>query len=205
MVWASDLTGSSRSPAEIFRQNPDVGACFVITPDMIGLTGGLQDTGTGAEATVKGARVLVSTADLSRSIADVYVCRKDFYDSHRQLVTKFVAAYFKACEQVIELKKAYETRGSAEYMKLLKLTQSIYGKETIPTLEEDAHGLLSDCTFAGYPGNVAFFTQKNNLQRLRRLPEGGSQPRREPGLRQEPCRLPPLGPWTTILRFSRDT
>jgi outer membrane protein OmpA-like peptidoglycan-associated protein len=163
VIWASDLTGGSSSPAAIFRKNPQVDACFVISPDMIGLTGGLTNTGSGAEGTVAGAKVLVSTADLSRSIADVYVCRKDYFDAHPDIVTKFVSGYLKACEEVLDLKKAYEAKGSADYMKLLKLTQDIYGKDVIPTLEEDAHGLLSDCTFVGYPGNVAFFTQKNNL------------------------------------------
>ena len=163
VVWAKDLTASPDSAAEIFRSRPEVHACFVISPDMIGLTGGLQNTGSGAEGTVKGARVLVSTAELSRSIADVYVCRKDFYDANKDLVIKFVTGYLKACEEVIELKKAYESKGSKPYMDLLQLTQDIYGTETIPTLEEDAHGLLQDCTFAGYPGNVAFFTEKNNV------------------------------------------
>ncbi|MHC5053983.1 MAG: ABC transporter substrate-binding protein [Planctomycetota bacterium] len=162
VVWAKDLTGPGGA-AEMFRKNSRIAACFVISPDMIGLTGGLRDRGSGAEGTVKGAKVLVSTAELSRSIADVYVCRKDFYDRNRELVMKFVAGYLKAAEEVIDLKKQYETKGSTKYMELLKLTQGIYGKEVIPTLEEDAHGLLSDCTFVGYPGNVAFFTQEKNL------------------------------------------
>jgi len=161
VIWADDLTGSN-GPAEKFRKDATISACFVISPDMIGLTGGLQNIGSGAEGTVKGARVLISTAQLSRSIADVYVCRKDFYDAHKSLVEKFVAGYLKACEEVVQLKKEYETKGSARYMELLKLTQSIYGSEVIPTLEEDAHGLLSDCTFVGYPGNVKFFTEKGN-------------------------------------------
>ncbi len=163
VVWAKDLTASPDSPAEIFRSRQDVDACFVISPDMIGLTGGLQNTGSGAEGTVKDSRVLVSTAELSRSIADVYVCRKDFYDAHTDVVKKFVLGYMKAAEEVVELKKAYETKGSQPYMKLLQLTQDIYGKDVIPTLEEDAHGLLADCSLVGYPGNVAFFTQKGNL------------------------------------------
>jgi outer membrane protein OmpA-like peptidoglycan-associated protein len=161
VIWADDLTGSN-GPAEKFRSDSTISACFVISPDMIGLTGGLQNIGSGAEGTVKGARVLISTAQLSRSIADVYVCRKDFYDAHKSLVEKFVAGYLKACEEVVQLKKEYETKGSARYMELLKLTQSIYGADVIPTLEEDAHGLLSDCTFVGYPGNVKFFTEKGN-------------------------------------------
>ena len=73
VIWADYLTGTDKSPAAMFRKSGSIDACFVITPDMIGLCGGLDSTGSGAEGTVKGARVLVSTAELSRSIADVYV------------------------------------------------------------------------------------------------------------------------------------
>jgi ABC-type nitrate/sulfonate/bicarbonate transport system substrate-binding protein len=162
IVWAKDLSGSADSPPELFRKRSDIDACFAITPDMVGLCGGLRETGSGAEGTVKGSRVLVSTAELSRSIADVYVCRKDFYDANKELVTRFVAGYLKACEEVIDLKKQHEKQPSATYRALLQMTQDIYGKTTIPVLD-DAHGLLSDCTFVGYPGNVVFFTQTGNL------------------------------------------
>src|SRR6185436_19378837 len=97
VVWAKDLTGNGDSPPELFRKRNEIDACFAITPDMAGLTGGLRNTGSGAAGTVKGARVVVSTAELSRSIADVYVCRKDFYDANKALITKFVATYLKAC------------------------------------------------------------------------------------------------------------
>jgi ABC-type nitrate/sulfonate/bicarbonate transport system substrate-binding protein/outer membrane protein OmpA-like peptidoglycan-associated protein len=162
IVWTKDLTAGADSPSEQFKKRSDIDACFAITPDMAGLTGGLRSSGSGAEGTVKGARVLVSTAELSRSIADVYVCRKDFYDANKELVTKFVAAYLKACEEIIALKKQYEASGSPPYKALLQMSQDVYGKATIPTLD-DAHGLLSDCTFVGYPGNVAFFTEQGNL------------------------------------------
>jgi outer membrane protein OmpA-like peptidoglycan-associated protein len=162
VVWAKELTGPG-GPAEIFRKNPKVAACFVISPDMIGLSGGLRTTGSGAEGTVKGARVLVSTAELSRSIADVYICRKDYFDTHKEQMARFVAAYMKASEEVLDLKKSYEASGSQKYMKLLEMSQKIYGTEVLPTLDEDAHGLLSDCTLVGYPGNVSFFEKKGNL------------------------------------------
>lgn len=162
VVWTKDLTASADAPAELFRKRNDVDACFAITPDMAGLCGGVTSTGTGAEGTVKGARVLVSTAQLSRSIADVYVCRRDFYDANKELITKLVAGYLKACEEIVELKKQYEASGSPAYKALLQMTQDIYGKKTIPVLD-DAHGLVTDCTFVGYPGNVAFFTEQGNL------------------------------------------
>lgn len=163
VVWAPDLTATDNSPAAIFRRDAMVDGAFVISPDMLGLTGGLRDTGTGAEGTVKGSRVLVSTAELSRSIADVYVVRKDFYDANKALVTKFVAGYLKAVEEIVAWKKQYEVSGSEQYMGVLRLAQSIYGESVLPTLEVDAHGLISDCVFAGYPGNVAFFTEPKNL------------------------------------------
>lgn len=161
VIWAEDLTGTDNSPAEIFRQKPNVDVAFVITPDMLGLTGGIQSIGNGIEGTVRGARVLASTAERSYSIADVYACRSDWYEANKEWVTKFAAGYLKAAEDVIELQKAYETKGSPAYMKLLELTQQIYGEDVIPSLEADAHGLLLDCTFAGHPGNVAFFSDAN--------------------------------------------
>ena len=161
IVWVDELTGA-KGPAERFRNDTSIAGCFVITPDMIGLTGGPDNTGTGAEGTVQGAHVVVSTATLSRSIADVYACRKDFYDQYKPFIEKFFAGYLKGAEEVISLKKAYEKSGSTQYIKLLTMMQNIYGKDILPTLEEDAHGLIADCTFVGQPGNVAFFNDPSN-------------------------------------------
>ena len=161
IVWVDELTGA-KGPAERFRNDASIAGCFVITPDMLGLTGGAENIGTGAEGTVKGARVVVSTATLSRSIADVYACRKDFYDAYKPFVERFFAGYLKGAEGVIALKKAYESSGSAKYITLLTMMQTIYGREVLPTLEEDAHGLIADCTFVGQPGNIAFFNDPSN-------------------------------------------
>ena len=161
IVWVDELTGA-KGPAERFRNDASIAGCFVITPDMIGLTGGPENTGTGAEGTVKGASVVVSTATLSRSIADVYACRKDFYDKYKPFLERFFAGYLKGAEEVVSLKKTYERSGSAQYNKLLTMMQNIYGKDVLPTLEEDAHGLIADCTFVGQPGNISFFNDPSN-------------------------------------------
>lgn len=162
IVWCDELTGDN-GPAALFAKDSSIDACCVITPDMIGLTGGLDSKGTGAEGTVAGAHVVVSTAQMSRSIADVYVCRKDYFDSNKETVKKFVAGYFRGCEEVVDLKKDFAVKGSAsKYMDVLRMTQNIYGKDVIPTLEIDAHGLISDCTFVGISGNAFFFNEKNN-------------------------------------------
>lgn len=163
VVWAKDLTGTEDSPAKLFRKDPTIDVCFVISPDMLGLTSGLQSVGTGAEGTLKGARVLASTSERSRSIADVYVVRQDFFDANRAWCEKFTAGYLKACEEIVDMKKQYETSGSKSFESLLTLTQSIYGKEVLPTIEEDAYGLILDCAYVGHPGNVKFFKGENNL------------------------------------------
>lgn len=163
VVWAKDLTATDNSPAAMFRKDKSIDVCFVITPDMLGLTSGLQNVGNGLEGTVKGSRVLASTAERSRSIADVYVVRKDFYDANRSWCTKFAAGYLKACEDVVDMKKQYESKGSKPFETLLKLTQDIYGKDVVPTIEEDAYGLILDCSYVGQPGNIKFFAPGKNL------------------------------------------
>lgn len=164
IVFVPDLTGPNGA-AEKFRGDASIDACCVITPDMIGLTGGLDSRGTGAEGTVKGAGVLVSTQNMSRSIADVYAVRSDWFKANRKTVEKFVAGYLAATEKVVAMRDGFESsqRLSGEYKQLLTKCQSIFGEEVLPTLEVDAHGLLLDCRFVGLPGQVAFFEQSGNL------------------------------------------
>ncbi|MCC9608865.1 hypothetical protein LOC68_08125 [Blastopirellula sp. JC732] len=164
IVFVDDLTGPNGA-AEKFRTDPTIDACCVITPDMIGLTGGVDSAGTGAEGTVKGAHVLVSTQNMSRSIADVYAVRHDWYEANRDKVEKFVAGYLQGAVQVKKLRDDFEKtqRMSPEYRNLLAQCQTIFGEEVLPTLEVDAHGLLLDCNFVSLPGQIAFFEQTGNL------------------------------------------
>jgi ABC-type nitrate/sulfonate/bicarbonate transport system substrate-binding protein len=164
VVFVPDLTGEN-GPAERFRKDATIDACCVITPDMIGLTGGVDSVGTGAEGTVQGARVLVSTQNMSRSIADVYAVRSDWFQANQETVQKFVAGYLKASDEVVRLRDDFEKnqRMSPPYRTLLQMSQQIFGEEVVPTLEVDAHGLLLDCNFVGLPGQIAFFQQSGNL------------------------------------------
>ena len=104
MVWVNDLTGPN-GPAEAFRNDKSIDACCVITPDMIGLTGGIDSAGSGAEGTVRGAHVLNSTQQMSRSIADVYAVRSDWYKANRDIVEKFVAGYLKATQETVAMRE----------------------------------------------------------------------------------------------------
>jgi len=160
IVWMDNLNGAG-SPPEKFRSDPTIDAAFAITPDMIGLTGGLEQLGTGAEGTVTGAHVLVSTAERRRTIADVYAVRSDFAKSHAETVRNFAAAYLWSVEKVLDLKNAFEGSGSDEFLGLLAATVKIYGESVLPN-EDEAFGLLLDASFVGHAGNVAFFSDPKN-------------------------------------------
>lgn len=160
--YTKDLTGTNDSPAALLRNDRSVDCAFVVTPDMIGLNTDVGEVGTGAEGTLRGAHVVVSTRQLSRSIADVFVVRKDFYDANRDLVTKFAAGFLKGVESVVMEKRKYGTPKAREYeANILAPAQRFYGNKLLPNLEE-AHGLLSDCTFVGQEGNIVFFTGSGN-------------------------------------------
>jgi hypothetical protein len=171
VVWTKEVSGPD-GPAELFRKDKSVDACFAISPDMTDLTGGLEQVGDGKDKSVKGAHVVVSTAQMSRSIADVYAVRKDFYNKNKEFVQKFAAGYLKGCEELVAAKKKagekwQEGPAGAAYRADIKLAQDIWGKD--PALKdnvakaEDVDGLISDATFVGLPGNVAFFTKEGNL------------------------------------------
>ncbi|QDT15265.1 hypothetical protein CA12_13480 [Alienimonas californiensis] len=133
---------------------------------MIGLAGRPDSAGTGAEGAVKGARVVVSAAELNRSVADVYAVRKDDFDAHRDQCEALVAGWLAGRERVVKLRNDFEAgngRMSPEYRKLLESAQGVFGKDVMPNLEVDAHGLLLDCQFANLPGQIEFFRTEGNL------------------------------------------
>ena len=163
VVWAKNLTGAD-SPAEMMRADPTIDMACVISPDMIGLCGGLTSKGSKAEGNILNSHVVLSTSTMSRSIADVYCVRSDYYASNRLDVEKFVAGYLLATDKLVAMKKLYnDGKGkSPEYINVLKMSQKILGEEFFPTIEIEVHGLITDATFVGLPGQSAFFNDVGN-------------------------------------------
>jgi ABC-type nitrate/sulfonate/bicarbonate transport system substrate-binding protein/outer membrane protein OmpA-like peptidoglycan-associated protein len=155
--WVSDLTGSKNTPAAALRDN-GVDAAFVITPDALALTSN-GTVGTGAEDSVRGARILLTTKSASRIIADVYAVRADFLQARRAEVEKFAAALTQAQEDLRALVAAKPQR-AAEY----KATFSAAAQLLLdsPQAVADAEGLYGDAEFVRLAGNVDFFARDKN-------------------------------------------
>jgi ABC-type nitrate/sulfonate/bicarbonate transport system substrate-binding protein/outer membrane protein OmpA-like peptidoglycan-associated protein len=162
--WLPDLTGTDNAPMAALQTN-DVDAAFVITPDAMVLSSG-GTVGTGAEDSVKGARILLSTRTANRIIADVYAVRSDYFKSHRKDVESFTHGLLKGQEALQTLfknknakQKAYQRTISNAAELLLDSTQAI----------GDVEGLYADAEFVGWQGNVDFFSNPNYPRSLDHL------------------------------------
>ncbi len=148
--WVKDLTGTQESPRAALAQ-ADVDAAMVIIPDALALTSGGK-VGTGAEDSVKGARILLSTKTANRIISDVYAVRSDFLQAHRPRVESLVRALMLAEEELANLMKK---KGTPEY----RATISAAARLLLDSADavQDTEGMYGDANFAGWRGNVKFF------------------------------------------------
>jgi outer membrane protein OmpA-like peptidoglycan-associated protein/ABC-type nitrate/sulfonate/bicarbonate transport system substrate-binding protein len=156
IVWTRDLTGTENTPAEAFVQK-DVDAAFVIIPDGLMLTS-KGKTGTGAEGSVKGAKILMSTKTANRIIADVYAVRRDYFQAHKDGVQAFVHGLLLAEQQLAGLFKEKKRRVD-EFKKMITTAAKILldSEQAVA----DAEALFGDCEYVGYAGNVRFFGDLN--------------------------------------------
>lgn len=162
--WMRDLTGTAQSPGEAFHDQ-DIHAAFVIIPDGLMLTSN-GTSGTGAEGSVKGARIMLSTRTANRIISDVYAVRSDYFESNKEEVRKFVHGLLLAGQN---LKDLFNNRASrvGEFKNLLRSSAEILLDSAQAT--GDAEALYGDCELTGFPGNVKFFGDENwprNMDRI---------------------------------------
>lgn len=159
--WTQDLTGTDKTPMSALQSDSSVHAAMVIIPDALALTSGGQ-TGTGAEDSVRGAHILMSTKSANRVIADVYAVRNDYFQSHRSQVESFINGLMKGEEALHQVwKSGRKELVAAAGKMLLDSAQAV----------EDVEGLYHDCEFVGYSGNVKFFGDRNYLRNVNRLNE----------------------------------
>lgn len=150
--WLQDLTGTDNSPMEAFYES-GVDAAFVIIPDGLTLTSG-GAVGTGAEGSVKGARILMSTKTANRIIADVYAVRSDYYQANRDKVQQFVHGLLLAEQELAGIIR--DKQGKIDQFKPM-ITAAARILLDSPQATADAEALYADCQYVGFRGNVNFF------------------------------------------------
>ncbi len=162
--WVKDLTGTKDSPAEAFY-DPSVDAAMMIVPDGLMLSSG-GTVGTGGEGSVKGAKILLSTKSANRVIADVYAVRSDYFAANKAKVKKFVHGLLlgeQATRQLFKNRQGQMT----DYQSMIVATAKILLDSEAAT--GDTEALYGDCEYAGFRGNVKFFTDLNWPRNFARL------------------------------------
>jgi len=100
--YTEQLVGfQGNTPGAAFLEDDGIDAAFVITADARILTSG-GNVGSGAEGSVKGAEIMLSTKSANRMISEVYVVRADYLEKNRAQIEAFVKTLFSAEETVRE-------------------------------------------------------------------------------------------------------
>jgi ABC-type nitrate/sulfonate/bicarbonate transport system substrate-binding protein len=162
LKWYPDLTGTDDTPMAAMQAG-EVDAAFAITPDAMLLTSG-GTVGTGAEGSIRGARILLSTRTANRVISDVYVVRSDYFQQHRKQVQAFVGGLMQGAETLRQLAAG---KGSAGYKKTFSAAAELLLDSRLALA--DAEGLYGDCQFVEWQGNRDFFANPNYPRSLTRL------------------------------------
>lgn len=164
--WLKDLVGvEGNTPGGAFREDKDVDAAFVIIPDALALTSN-GTVGTGAEDSVRGATILLSTKTANRIIADVYVVRRDWLRAHPSEVESFVHGLLLGEEELRRLVGAKASR-TGDYDRTMQAAAEILLDSR--TAVADAAGMYADAEFVGWAGNVRFFGDPNHPRNLSKL------------------------------------
>lgn len=164
--WTKDLVGlDGSSPGAAFYSDSSVDAAFVILPDALALTSN-GTIGTGGEDSVEGARIFMSSKSASRVISDEYYVRADYLQSHRKEVEKFVHGLMLGEERLAEV---MQDSSSSIYQEIMTASADILldDPEAIP----DAEGLYLGAEFVGYPGNVDYVSNPNDLRNREHMTE----------------------------------
>lgn len=152
-------------PVNGFMGDKSLDAVMCISPDAVALTSGGKE-GTGSEGSVKGARILLTTKTANRVIADVYAVRSDYFAANRGKVERFVTSLLQAEEGLGDLLKNKAAQATT-YQQLMSASADLLlgAPQAVP----DVEGLLGDCDFAGYDGNLGFFTGQGTTRTMKQL------------------------------------
>lgn len=165
--------GLSDAPEAL--RNGEIDLAAAILPDAFALTSG-GEIGNGAEGSVRGAGIRLTTADANRVIADLLIVRSDYAKSNPDQIAAISSALFKANEQLegkmppasvldeANPDSALEefVSGNSAIERLIDSSADILGDDSTPLGTLDIVGMWADMEAQGYADNVEFFANASN-------------------------------------------
>ncbi|MFQ6550130.1 ABC transporter substrate-binding protein [Aestuariibius sp. 2305UL40-4] len=163
IVWVADLTGDGDTPSAALADGR-ADAAAVILPDARFLTSG-GNVGTGAEGSVRGATILISTQEAASVIGDYIAVRADYFDAHRDDIARMVNIFFQAEEEMRSF-MAQEGDSRRAAMATLMADEFLGG---LP--QEEGVFLWQDAITDGWAGNARHFGDPSEPRRFDALLE----------------------------------
>ncbi|MEL6801669.1 MAG: nitrate ABC transporter substrate-binding protein [Pseudomonadota bacterium] len=158
IVWTADLTGDGDTPAAAMADGR-ADAAAVILPDARFLTSG-GTVGTGAEGSIRGSTILISTQEAASVIADYIAVRADYFDANRDQIAQMVNILFRAEE---EMRRFMADAGDPRQAQLA----SLMANEFLGGLpQEEGVFLWQDAITDGWSGNARHFADPNEPRRF---------------------------------------
>jgi NitT/TauT family transport system substrate-binding protein len=157
-------TATAFEAAAAFVADPSIDACVSWAPDIYNIP-----------EKVQGTRILTTTAEASKLIADVWAVRADFAKDHPDIVKGLVAGIFKGMEQL----KNDTFRGQA--MQWMAEGYGM-GAEEVQAMGSDAHS-------TNFAENKTFFLNQNDPANFERTWKNTTFVYRELGLVGTPVRF----------------
>jgi outer membrane protein OmpA-like peptidoglycan-associated protein len=158
VVWTKDLTGDGDTPANLMADGK-ADAAAVILPDARFLTSD-GAVGTGAEGSVKGATILISTLEATSVVSDYISVRADYFDTHQDEIAQMVNALFRA-EETMRGFMAEEGNADRAVLAQLMADKFLGG---LPA--EEGVFLWMDAITDGWSGNARHFADAAELRRF---------------------------------------
>jgi NitT/TauT family transport system substrate-binding protein len=137
------FTPDAFKAAAAFNSQKEIAGCVSWAPDIYNLS------------KIKGNRMLVTTQDANRLIADVWFARADFARDHGPIIEGLVRGIFDAMEKL---------KDQAAKKKVSELMAAGY---TIP--QGDALSMLGDAHSTNWAENFQFFVNQNNPTNFERI------------------------------------
>ena len=163
IVWTENLTGDGDTPAAALADDK-ADAAAVILPDARLLTSG-GAVGTGAEGSVRGATILISTQEAASVIGDYISVRADYLDANRDEIARMVNILFRAEET---MRQFMAKDGDADQIAMARLMADAF-LGGLP--EEEGVFLWRDAITDGWAGNAKHFADPAEPRRYEVLLE----------------------------------
>ncbi|MEI8011125.1 MAG: phosphate ABC transporter substrate-binding/OmpA family protein [Candidatus Omnitrophota bacterium] len=162
-------TSTAFEAAAAFVADPTIDAVVSWSPDIYKISD-----------RVAGTRILTTTSEANKLIADVYAFRADFYRDHADVVKGFVKGVFEGMDYVKD-----NTEEVAQWM------ADAFGMKP-----EDIKGMMADAHSTNFAENVQFFLNKSNPTNFERTWKNASIVYRELGRIDAPV------PFDSVMDFS---